>query len=141
MSDTTISPSELMADVLTRLGLPDIAPGGIVVGPANDAQQQAGVVSIVDAGLPVVEKYKPLVWVRTQLRCLSGSLADADMIAHKVQESLHGRVRLVARMASTDQRYLVHMVSVTSGPSMHFDSAETWETLLFAEAMISTDPL
>ena len=138
---TEISPAELVRDVLVRLGWPDVAPGGVVVGPATDAQQQLGVVSIVQAGLPQIEDYSPLQWMRAQVRCLAGTLDAADRISFAVQRELHGRDRTIARMASTDQRYLVHQIRVTAGPSNHYDSQGTWEALLFAELMIGTEPL
>lgn len=136
-----ISPAELAADILNRLSVPGFAPSGAVVGPASDIQQQAGVVSVVAAGLPVVEKYLPEQWLRAQMRCLAPVLAEAEAISQRVFERLNGQVRVVARMASTDHRYLVHLCNVTAGPSMHYDSPETWETLLFAELCISTEPL
>jgi hypothetical protein len=136
-----ISPAEIVRDILVRLSTPGLAPGGIFVGPANDEAQQLGCISIMAAGLPVVEKYTPVQWVRAQMRCLAGSLSEADAVAQAAQRDLHGRSRLIARMASTDQRYLVHLINVTAGPSMHFDSAETWEVLLFAEVMVGTTPI
>lgn len=141
MNHDEISPAELVADVLRRLGFPDIAPAGIVVGPTTDAQQQAGVVSLTAAGLPTIERYLPLQWMRCQVRVLAGTLVDSDRIAQAVQRDLHGRVRTIARMASTDQRYLLHLSNVTAGPSMHYDSPETWENLLFAEILIGTEAL
>ncbi len=136
-----ISPAELVHDLLSRLGDPDLAPAGVIVGPANDAQQQAGVVSITAAGLPLEERYLPLQWMRAQIRCLAGTLEQADSLAQGVQRDLHGRTRTILRMASTDQRYLLHLANVTSGPSYHYDSPETWETLLFAEILIGNQPL
>lgn len=143
MSDAsdTISPAELAGDILRRLGPPGLAPAGVVTGPANDDQQQRGVISIMQAGLPTIELYTPVQWMRCQIRCLAGTLAEADQISFGVNAFLHGRGRTVGRMASTDHRYLVHMINVVAGPSMHYDSPETWETLLFAELMIGTDPL
>ena len=137
----TISPAELLADTLNRLAVPGFAPAGAVVGPASDAQQQAGVVEMVEAGLPTVERYAPIQWMRAQLRCLAPTLSEADTIAHRVQVELHGKVRIVARMASTDHRYLIHLCNITAGPSQHYDTPETWESLLFAELMIGTEPL
>jgi hypothetical protein len=127
--------------VLTRLGWPDIAPGGVVVGPATDAQQQAGVVSLMGAGLPVVERYLPLQWLRVQVRCLAPTLEEADKISFLVNKELHARTRVVARQRSTDHRFLVHLMNITAGPSMHYDSPETWETLLFGEVLIGTQPI
>lgn len=137
----TVSPAELVADVLNRLGRPDMATHGAVVGPANNAQQQEGVIQMVAAGLPVVERYTPVQWMRCQMRCLAGSLDHADTISQRVMNELNGKQRVIARMASTNRRYLVHLMTVTAGPSMHFDSSETWETLVFAEIMIGTEPI
>lgn len=139
--DTAVSPAELAADILNRLGPPDIAAHGAVVGPATDAQQQEGVIQLVAAGLPVLEKYVDLQWMRCQMRCLAGTLDTAETISQKVYAEMNGRGRTIGRMASTDQRYLVHLINITAGPSMHYDSPETWETLLFAELMIGTQPI
>ena len=136
-----ISPAELVADLIVRWGLPGHAPAGVVVGPASDTQQQAGVISIMSAGLPVIEKYSDLQWYRAQVRCLHGTLEFADTLAQGVQRDIHGLVRRKVHMASTDRWYLLHLCNVTAGPSMHYDSPETWETLLFAEIMLSDDPL
>lgn len=136
-----ISPAEIAADILTRLGPPDLAPAGVVVGPANDQQQQAGIVQLVPAGLPVLEKYSPVQHMRAQMRCLAGTLAVADEIAQKVYAEMNGRTRTVAYMASIGQRYLVHRINITAGPSAHYDSPETHEMLVFAELMIGTTPI
>lgn len=137
-----ISPAELVQDILTRLGEPNYAPGGIVVGPLTDAAQQAGGVSITQAGLPNVERYVPIQWMRCQIRALAPTLDLADRLGQATQRNLHNMPnRVVARMASTDRRYLIHLSAVTAGPSQHYDSPETWESLLFAEIMIGTIPL
>lgn len=145
MSD--ISPALLIRDILVRIdpiGVP------VVVGPATDAQQQSGVVSLVDAGLPVVEDYVAVVWTRAQMRCLHGTLIGAEHISRAIQRVLTGRGRTLARQdvvtalgVSTGayDEYLVHLCRVTAGPSMHYDSPETWETLLFAEVMLGTVPV
>jgi hypothetical protein len=135
-----VSPAELAADVLNRLSLPGIAAAGAIVGPSNDAQQQAGVVSCLAAGLPRIELYVPLQSMRCQMRCLAGTLEEADLIAQRVYRAMNGRGRIIGRMASTDQRYLIHIINILAGPSQHYDSPETWETLLFAELLIYTDP-
>lgn len=136
-----ISPAELMETLLGPLVPSDVAPAGVVVGPANDAQQQAGVVSIVDAGMPMVERYVRVTWVRSQFRCLAGTLEQADRIARTVQGALNQTGRTLVLQPSSGETYLIHLITVDAGPSMHFDSPETWETLLFAEVMIGTDPV
>jgi hypothetical protein len=128
--ENDFSPAELMLDVLTVAAI----GAEIVVGPANDAQQQSGAVSIVDAGLPITEAYLPIVWVRTQLRCLAGDLSTADVIARRVYAALNGKVRTTATMSSTGDTYLIHLMNVTAGPTMHYDSPETWETLSSSRA-------
>lgn len=133
-----ISPPEIVADMLVRWGSPPVT---VVVGPATDAQQQAGVIQMVSAGLPTVEKYAPIQWVRVQIRCLSGTLEYSDTIAQSVQRDLHGKFRIRARMRSNDTWHLVHLSNISAGPSMHYDSPETWENLLFAEIMLGTQAL
>lgn len=141
MNLNEISPAELVADLLNRWGDPEIAPAGVIVGPTNNPQQQAGVISVTAAGMPSVSKYTPTQWMRAQVRCLAGDLSLAESIAQGVLRDLNGQVRLRCRMRSTDQWYLVHLANVTAGPSMHYDSPETWETLLFAEIMLGTEPV
>lgn len=143
MSDVSeISPAELVRDMLVRLGEPDFVPGGIVVGPLTDEQQQAGALGITQAGLPTVEKYTPIIWMRCQVRCMAPTLEQADRLGFWTQRQLHRMPnRVAARMASTDKRYLVHLSAVTAGPSEHYDSPETWEALVFAELMIGSEPL
>jgi hypothetical protein len=143
-----LSPQEIMLDFLTRhgscVGLTVPQTGQVLaakVGPANDPEKQAGVICFMGAGLPLIEKYIPLQWVRTQVRCLGPDLDTADFLSQCVQRDLHGDFRKEAYQASNDSWYLVHLSNVTSGPSMHFDSPEVWETLLFVEALISSDPL
>lgn len=134
-----VSPAELVADALVRWGDPELAPEGVVVGPTTDAQQQGGVITLSAAGLPLMEKYAPLQWMRCQIRCLAGTLDTAENMSQGVYRDLNGRHRLRCRMKSTDSWYLIHLTNVTAGPSMHYDSPETWETLLFAEILLSTD--
>lgn len=136
-----ISPAEIVKDILERWGNPDLSPSGIVIGPADDVMQQAGVVSVTPAGLPIVELYIPVQWMRAQVRCLAGTLDQAESIGQGVQRDLHQRGRTRARMASTDKWYLVHLCNVVAGPSAHYDSPETWETLLFAELAIGNQPI
>lgn len=146
--DLPLSPAEVAYDMLDRYGstigaeIPDKDTlVTAIVGPANDTQQQGGCISFMGAGLPVIEKYTPIQWHRAQARCLAGDLATADYISSLVQRDMHDKQRLLCYQASNDSWYLVHLSNVVAGPSMHFDSAETWETLLFAELMIGNDPV
>ncbi len=131
-----ISPAELVKFVLDN----EAVGTTVVVGPASNAQQQEGVISIVQAGLPVIEKYAAIQWMRCQVRCLSSTLQGADRIAWAVQAKLHGRQRVLAVQGSTNETFLIHLMNITAGPSMHYDTPETHETLLFAEIMIGSEP-
>lgn len=136
-----ISPAELTADLLRRKLSTALVPGGVIVGPANDDQQQAGCVQLAIAGRPKLEKYAPLIWVRAQLRCVSETLEHAERICMASDVALTRVTREEAQMDSTGDRYLVHLANVTAGGSMHYDSPETWEELLFAELLVGTDPI
>jgi hypothetical protein len=126
-------------DVLNRLGGLSVPT---IVGPANDAQQQSGIISAMAAGLPRPDLYSPLQWSRVQLRCLGPTLDVVDDVSQNVYIFLHtlGN-RTVGHMASTDKDYLIHVMNPSAGPSQHFTSPETWEALIFIEMMIGTDPI
>ncbi len=134
-----ISPSELLRDLLVREADPAIIPH-IVVGPANKTQIDEGVVELVDAGMP---KQEPpgLVWVRNQIRCIGPSLDRVDAMGRHIWEVANWRNRITATMASTSRTYLIHVLKVSAGPSHHWDTAITWESLLFAEMMVGIQPL
>jgi hypothetical protein len=137
-----ISPVEIAADIIrTKTSDLSMAVGGVVIGPASDEQMQAGVAQIVPAGMPVLDKYGPIQWSRIQIRCLAPTAELADRIAQAIYADNHSRPRTLGYQASVDKNFLVHLFNITAGPSMHYDSPETWETLLFAEVMIGTAPL
>jgi hypothetical protein len=118
-----------------------LVPGGVVVGPADADQKQAGCLAIADAGMPKQERYLPLVWVRTSIRVFGPTYEATDRIARHVYEILNGRGRQLIQQDSTAETYLVHMVNVTSGPTVMTENSDTWEELLYAEALIGTDPV
>jgi hypothetical protein len=135
-----LSPVELLKDYLVdEIG--HEVPGGIVVGPLSDEQQQKGGISVMAAGLPKREKYVPVMWQRLQLRVIAPSLDIADAIAQHAFAALDEKSRIIMTQTSTGSQYLVHYIGVSGGPSMHFDSPETWEDLLFAEVMVGTQPI
>jgi len=147
MTDITapISPAELVGDLITRYGtisgltLPSTEQvPAVVIGAATDAQQQGGVVQLMAAGLPVIEKYLPLQWHRAQIRCLGPDLDTSDFLAQTVFADINGLVRKLVYQASNDSWYLMHLCNVTAGPSMHYDTEETKESLLFAEILLAT---
>lgn len=136
-----ISPAELIRAFLTDRLNPDIIPGGVVVGPAEDAQIQAGCISIMDAGTPQTEMYARLVRVRTQVRCLAPQLDQIDRIARAVQDAVDQTGRVVITQPSTENSYLMHYLVMSAGPSMHRDSEENFEALIFTEEMFGLDPV
>jgi hypothetical protein len=136
-----LSPAELMMALINGAD-PSYDLPLAIVGPANDSQQQVGVISIIDAGLPVQRRDNlPIVWVRSQFRCLAGTVSDAERIGRRLASFLDGHVRTAVIQESTEQTYLIHGTEVSAGPSMHFDTPETWEALLFTESMIGTEPI
>lgn len=140
MSLLPISPSELLKVVLEDESNPQILPY-VVVGGADDTQQNAGVVSIMDAGTAKPELYVPLLWVRAQLRCIGPNLAAVDAIGRHIYDVLHNHGRKVVEQPSTGNTYLIHGIYIGTGPSHHFDSAETYEDLLFATVCIGSVPV
>lgn len=139
MSD--VSPAELLLSYLESTDIETLAPGGVVVGPANDEQQQQGVVQIVQSGMPKLSHYVRVTWARCQIRIIAPNLALSDQIAQHLAGLCDRKSRLRVVMPSTGEEYLVHLMNVSAGPSQHYDSRETWENLLFVEFMVGLDPL
>lgn len=133
-----ISPAELLRTLL-RNRVPEEAVPHVVVGPLSHDEQQAGGVSIATAGR-AREDSAGLTYPRIQLRCLGGSLASSEKMANAVVAALHDTQRVEVTQDSTGDRYLVHSVRITGGPSDHFDTAETWEGLMFADVIIGVRP-
>lgn len=135
-----ISPSELLMTYLKAQVDPLIVdPANIVVGPANRAQQEAGVVELVDAGMPRLETFPGVVWVRSQVRILHTTLARVDTIGRHVYDFLVNRNRIEVVQPSTGSRYLIHAITLAAGPSKHWDTPVTYEELMFAELMVGTE--
>jgi len=136
-----VSPSELLRDILLREIPVALIPGGVAIGSMADSQVKLGCISLMDAGQPGMEEYTPLVHVRAQIRCLAPSLEHVDRIVRVVWSRVQGRNRTIARQDSTSLEFLIHRMRVSAGPSMHRDSPENWETLLFAELLIGLYPV
>ncbi len=129
------SPSECLKAILDNaMDFP------VKVGPLSDDEQQAGAISIMDAGMPVVDLYAPIIWTRAQMRCVGGSLAASDTMGRTIQQVLNALGNRTSVTTADGATWLVHQINLDSGPSMHFDSSETWETLLFASVLMSTEP-
>lgn len=141
MPFTTLSPAEVFADVVKQFTDRDVIPH-VVVGPLSEEQQRAGGISIMDAGLGKPDSTGLVTSPRMQLRCMGPNLGRVESIARHAGFNLDNiRGRVVAHQGSTNEDFLVHTVSVDSGPSAHRDTDETWEYLIFAEAMMGTTPV
>lgn len=135
-----ISPAELMMSLVRSRTSEDIVPN-IAVGPLSEEAKREGGVSIVTAGNAAEESTDLVIRPRIQLRCVSGSLATAEQMARHVTLQIHGLGRTVVQQPSSGDEYLIHWVRVTGGPSDHFDTAESFEGLMFADTMIGTTPI
>lgn len=140
MTFRALSPIELFKS-LCEVEMEGDLNGGVFVGPAPHAAQQLGTVQLMSAGLGRKEAYLPLQWQRIQIRCVAGSMIQAETIAGLLMLRLDNRNRVTVSQVSNGHDYLIHSISIESGPSMHFDSPATWEVLLFAEIMVGTRPV
>lgn len=135
-----VSPAELLMIFINQYANPEIIPGGAVVGGATDDQQQAGCVSIMDAGNTKDEMYAPLLWKRCQIRCMGSSLDVVDNIGNHIFDLIDDQQNLEIE----DQRgkkWFVLGIYCATGTSHHFDSSETFESLLFANITVARDPI
>lgn len=137
-----LSVSELLQGYLeTRGDVIDAAPGGVCVGPADNAMQQAGCVVLTDQGTFGREIYTATERLRVSCRCLAPTTELAERIARSVVDACHRKTRVVMRQPSDGQDYLVHWIEVAGGYSIHRDSDVTWEGLLFVELWVGTCPI
>ena len=136
-----VSPAELCMIFLNERLDRAIVAGGAVVGPASDAEQQAGCVQITDAGSSRPERYVPLYWSRVQLRCVAATEEQADRIAYHLVSLLRDQGRQVIVAHSTGVAWLVHAINLVAGPSQHYDGPESREDLVFAELVVGLDPV
>lgn len=139
--DQPISVCELVKKYVSDNLHEDLCPGGIVVGPASDAAQQAGCVSITEAGNTERELYLPIINGRVQLRGIHPHLEHAERIGRALYALLNNVDRVAVLQPSTSENFLVHSMSVSAGPSNHFDSGETWESLIFISIKVGTQPI
>lgn len=135
-----VSPSELLMKFINDNADGDVLPAGSVVGPADDDMQQQGVISLMDAGDTKREDYAPLLWKRVQVRCMGPSLEKCDDIGQWAFELLNDQ-RWLELADERGRVWFVHLITVTVGPSHHFDSTETWESLMFANVTVGRDPV
>lgn len=128
-----VDPAQIVKILVEALGLT------AKVGALSNDDQQSGAVSIMAAGMPQVQLYAPLISMRAQFRCVGPTLIRANEMALTIQLGLPSG-RQIVQQADGD-KYLVHMVTIDSGPSMHFDSEETQETLIFGDVTIGSVPV
>lgn len=139
-SSTVVSPAELLNGFINTYADKAIVPAGSVVGGADDNEQQAGVISIMDAGNTKQEMYAPLLWKRCQLRCLAPSLMEADRIGNYAFQLLNDQKWLELE-DHRGAKWFVHLISCTTGPSHHLDSKETFESLFYANITVGSEPI
>lgn len=120
---------------------PALQVGGVIVGQTKDVQQEVGCISVTEAGQANQELYLPLIQARIQIRCIARTLELSERQGRACYLLLNHVDRAVGYQPSTDQNFLIHLMSVVAGPSTHFDSAETEENLLFVSVMIGTQPI
>ena len=134
MSVPIFSPAELLRTRIYDEVDPSLVPGGVVVGPTSDEQQQQGCISLSDAGMPKQDRYLPLV-VSTQIMVSGPSIAAVDQIARHAYSVLNGEGRSIVTQGSTGERFLIHMINIVPGPSTYISSTETWDELLSVESV------
>lgn len=140
-TDVPISVCEIVKHFLEENLDVEVFPGGVYVGPAGDDDQQLGCISLVEAGQSERELYLPIISARIQVRCVARTLEHVERMGRTCYLLLNDVNREVGHQPSTNQNFLIHLMSVVAGPSTHFDSPETWENLLFVAVMIGTQPI
>ncbi len=141
MASQRVSIPELIKAILDADGsLLELAPGGVVVGPANREQQVAGVIALAESGITSVEDYLPLMRAQMSARCIAASIEHVSRISAKLWEMIHMKGRQVVRQPSADMKFLVHFTRVNGGPTLtKGDTDDTWEDILTVEAMVGTE--
>lgn len=134
------SPAELLKGFIDTNAEPTVAPGGIVVGGADDNEQQAGCVALMDAGDADRELYAPIISKRVQVRCLGPTLYDADRIGNYMFKLLHNQ-RWLILADHLERLWFCHTIYCTVGSSHHIDNPETHESLFFAAITIGDEPV
>lgn len=117
-----------------------LVPAKVVVGGADDRQQQKGVLDLMPAGDADRDSEGYVRWKRIQGRAMAKTLLHAERIGNHVEDLLDG----VYRAEITDSLgfvWLLHQISVAQGPSGHIDSSETFESLFFVTVGVGRDPV
>jgi hypothetical protein len=135
-----VSPAVLLKRFIDDNASSTVVPAGAVVGGADDTEQQEGVVALMDAGDAEPELYAPIVKKRVQVRCVAGTLFEADSIANYIYELLNGQRWLILE-DHEERLWYCYTIYCSIGPSHHIDSSETKESLLFAIITLSREPV
>ncbi len=139
MTEPIDIPELMKVDLAALLAAASVTvPGGVVVGPLTDAEQQAGAISVVEAGASQPEMYAPIIHARIQVRCVAPRLVDAQSLGRSVYLAWHQTNRRLATITANGNTYLIHGSTCVAGPSQHYDTQETWEYLLFFSVMVGT---
>lgn len=134
---------ELLFILLTRDVDRTIVPATqpVWVGGADNASQQAGCVVISKVGVVTNNPHLPIDDDRLQVRCMHHQYANAEQIGQHVLDLLHVRHRELVTQESSGHTYLIHRTQRLAGPTMHWDSETTWESLAFYEVMCGSYPV
>lgn len=135
-------PSSL--ELLQQLLLADaavttLAQGGVIGDATTQEQKQAGVVELAKAGTGSIEQYLPLMRDRISVRCVGPDTDYTDRLSRAVQRALHQRNRVIVTQPSTNERFLVHSVSINGGPTAVRDDDNVWGEVMFAELLVGTE--
>jgi len=134
-----LSVIELLKAYLDEQGeLADVAVGGVRAGPADNIQQDAGVLVLADAGSAGKELWTNSTRRRISIRCLGPTIEHVGRLSRLVIDVCHKKNRITQRLPSDDKKYLIHWMEVNGGPSLHRDSEVTWEMLVFVELWVHT---
>jgi len=134
-----LSVIELLKAYLDEQGeLADVAVGGVRAGPADNIQQEAGVLVLADVGSAGKELWTNSTRRRISIRCLGPTIEHVGRLSRLVIDACHKKNRITQRLPSDDKKYLIHWMEVNGGPSLHRDSEVTWEMLVFVELWVHT---
>jgi hypothetical protein len=140
-NDANPVPTELLKVFIEQNAVEALVPGGVFVGAAPDGAQQAGCVSLADAGSSKPEEENTrLLWKRVQVRAMGPTLWEAEAVGKHVFDLLR-RQRWLVVEDSDGHGWFVHSIYITASPSQHLDSSETWEVLGFVNITIGADPV
>lgn len=143
MTESLVSVPELLKKLLDDDAQVRVSvPGGVVVGPATEAQQKEGAIILAESGVSRLERDVPLLRMQMTARCIAASVDRTERISAVLYDVLHAQGRQVVAQASSEQTFLVHYTFITGGPILAVGEIEgTWENVLTIEVMVGTEPI